>query len=127
MRNLKTTVYYLSESEKLLNGRLLKNQLNDPARSSDNRKKCVVMLHNFLNMLLKDELKMVSKLNDLNSSEIIINGESVFSDIMHQASIIHEKTKGNLDDEDLFNELSSDIVSLRFNYLALKSVHPNLF
>ena len=127
MHKLKTTIYYLSESEKIFNGKLLEKQLNGSERSSDIIEKCRIMLHNFLNMLMDDELKIISKSTDISSSEIVLEGESFFQSIMQESKMISEKIKGNLEDEALVNELSSDIINLRLNYLSLKSLRPDLF
>lgn len=127
MINLKSIIYYLSESEKIFNDRIFTNRPNTFSRSSLIIEKCTMMLHNFLNMIMEDELKMIGKLTDLHSSEVISEVESVFHNVMQEAIMIYEKSKGNLDDEVLLNELASHIISLRLNYLALKSIHPDLF
>ena len=127
MVNLKSTIYYLSGSERILNDRFLKKQSEASGVSLDIYQKCITMLYSFLNMLMEDELKMIGRSDTLNSLEIQEDGQSIFYNIMKGAEAIYEKVKREDYDESFCDELSSDIISLRFNYLSLKSAHPHLF
>jgi hypothetical protein len=127
MHKFRSAIYLLLETEKNLIDQVDLAKLNSMGQLVSEIQKCQVMINAFLNMIMKDQLRLEEKFNSIDNSEKTLDIGFFSVGFLSEANIIFNISKGRIDTSDIINQINSRVISMRFEYLNFKSSNLNLF
>lgn len=127
MHKYKSAIYLLLETEKNLIDQIEIAKLNSMVESVSEIQKCQSMINAFLNMILEDQLKLEEKSAPIHNNEKILDIGFFSTGFLSDANIVFSISKDGIDTSDIISQISSRIISMRFEYLNFKSSNLNLF
>ena len=127
MHSFKSAIYFLFEAEKVLSKNVADENWHASEETKMKAEKYCAMIHEFLNILLEDEMRIMKKLDNLELPDGNSHGMTPFSELMKMAKAIFEMTIDQKQTEEIFNQIGLSIISMRIKYASLKSTNPDLF